>query len=147
VFLSVLAVIVLAGAAGILGVHTSTSTAAADGYRVSVDYPRTARAGLDVAWQVTINRTGGFDDDVVLAITADYFEIYETQGFFPEPSDQTRDGRYLFLTFTKPPGDRLVVAYDAYVQPSSQIGRDAEVGVMVDGRIVAPVRIDTWLAP
>ena len=82
-----------------------------------------------------------------LAVTADYFDIYETQGFFPEPDSQTRDGRTLYLTFTAPPGDTLVVSYDAYIQPSSQVGRDGTLAVREDGRDVASVDFATWLAP
>jgi hypothetical protein len=147
VTLALLGVVVLAGAAGALGVHTTTASDASEGYRLTVDYPRTARAGLDVTWQVTVDSESGFDQDVRLAVTADYFDIYETQGFFPEPDSQTRDGRLLYLTFAKPPGDRLVVGYDAYVQPSSQVGTDAQVSLIVGDRPVASVDIDTWLAP
>jgi len=145
--LTVLALVVLAGAVGLLGVHTTTSSASGDGYRLSVDYPRTARAGLDVTWRVTVDSPAGFDQDVRLAVTADYFDIYESQGWFPEPDAQTRDEEMLYLTFAKPPSDRFVVTFDAYVQPSSQLGRDARIALLVDGREVAAVDIDTWLAP
>ena len=145
--LSVLACVVLAGATGLLGVHTSTVDATASGYNVTLDYPRTARAGLDVVWTATVEHEGGFDKDVTLAVTADYFDIYETQGFFPEPDSQTRDGTTLYLTFTRPPGDILRVSYDAYIQPSSQVGRDGTLAVVVDGERVADVDFSTWLAP
>lgn len=142
-----LACIVAAGAVGLLGVHTSQAEGSGGGYRLSVEYPRTARAGLDVTWRVTVDRRGGFDDDVQLAVTADYFDIFESQAFFPEPDAQTRDGKLLYLTFTRPPGDRLVVTYDAYIQPSSQLGRDATISVLAGGKPAASVDIDTWLSP
>ena len=145
--LAVLACFVALGLIGVLGVHTSSADTRANGYSVSLDYPRTARAGLDVAWQATVTRERGFTGPVELAVTADYFDIYETQGFFPEPDSQTRDGATLYLTFTTPPGDTLVVSYDAYIQPSSQVGRDGTLAVREDGREVASVDFDTWLAP
>ena len=147
VFLAVPTCFVAAGLLGVLGVHTSSADTRAEGYEVSVDYPRTARAGFDVTWRATITHDGGFSGPVQLAVTADYFDIYETQGFFPEPDSQTRDADTLYLTFAAPPGDTLVVSYDAYIQPSSQIGRDATLAVRENGRDVAAVNFSTWLAP
>lgn len=147
--LGALALVVFAAAAGLLGVHTTEESASGDGYRLTVEYPRTARSGLDTLWQVTVNNPGGFDQDVRLTVTADYFDIFESQGFFPDPDTQTRDGDLLYLTFTKPPGDTFMLGFDAYIQPSSQIGRDAEVAVLngASDDVAASVHIDTWLAP
>jgi hypothetical protein len=142
-----LAVIVAMGAVGLLGLHTSSVSTTAAGYRLTVDYPRIARAGLDTLWQVTVVRSGGFYHDVTLAVSADYFAIYESQRFFPEPSDETRAGDMLYLTFAKPPGDTLTVGYDAYIQPSSQRGASATVSVLEAGVPAASVRITTTLLP
>lgn len=112
-------------------------------------YPQIARAGLDVTWQATVTHAGGLGKDVTLAITGDYLNIYETQGFHPTPAEETRDGSTLYLTFTAPPGDTFVVDYDTYVQPASQAGRSATVAV-VDSTTFTPlttVHIDTHLAP
>lgn len=146
-FLVVLLVFVLAGLTGRLGVSTATESASAEGYDLSLHYATTARAGLDVTFEATVTHPGGFDDDVVLAITGDYFDIFETQGFFPEPSDTTRDATTLYLTFAAPAGDTLTVSYDAYVQPSSQVGRDGTLSVLVDGEPTASVDFDTTLLP
>ena len=91
---------------------------------------------------------GGFGKTLTLAVTASYFDIFETQGFHPEPSDETRDAETLYLTFNAPPdGDTLVVSYDAYIQPAAQRGRAATVGVVDEGRQVAVVHINTRLLP
>jgi hypothetical protein len=142
-----LAVLVLAGAVGALGLHTSSASSSSGGYTLDVSYPRVARAGLDVEWQATITHADGFENDVVLAVSADYFGMFETQGFFPEPSDETRDGDTLYLTFAAPDGDTLTVGYDAYVQPSSQRGSSATVSVVDGGRPAATVHITTTLLP
>ena len=110
-------------------------------------HPEIARAGLDVPFQVTVDHPGGFSHDVVLAITGTYFDIYETQGFHPQPSDETRDGDRVYLTFTAPPGDRLVVTYDTYVQPSAQEGRSATVSIVEQGRPVLSTSFATHLLP
>jgi hypothetical protein len=145
--LTALAGIVALGAVGLLGLHTSSVSTTGGGYSLDVDYPRVARAGLDVTLRVTVTRPGGFDHDVTLAVSGDYFPIYETQGFFPTPSDTTRDASNDYFTFTKPPGETLVVDYDAYIQPSSQRGASATIAVLDDGRPAASVYIETALLP
>ena len=147
-FLALLLVVVLAGATGLLGVRTAVTSADGAGYSLGVTYASTARAGLDVPWQVTVTHPGGFGKEVTLAVTGDYFDIYETQGFTPEPSTSVRDATTLYLTFDAPDGDVFTVDYDAYIQPSSQVGRDATVSV-VDPELqpLVSVAIDTRLLP
>ncbi len=148
ILLTALAAFVLVGLTGFLGVHTTTASAQEDGFRVSLKYASVARSGLDVPWTVTVTADGGFDDTVTLAVTGDYFDIFETQGFFPEPSSSVRNGTTLYLTFDSPGGDTFVVAYDAYVQPASQQGRDGTVGVVTsDGDTVAVVEFRTRVLP
>jgi hypothetical protein len=147
VFLLALLAFVVAGLTGLLGVATTTSTATEDGYQLSLEHATRARAGLDVPWRVTVHHPGGFGKSLTLAVTGDYFDIYETQGFRPDASATTRDGNMLYLTFDAPPGDTFVVAYDAYIQPSSQQGRSGSVSVMVDGAREATVDFRTRLLP
>ena len=111
-------------------------------------YKETARAGLDVPWQVVVTHADGFEKEVTIAVTGDYFDIYETQGFTPEPSASMRDATTLYLTFDAPDGDVLTVDYDAYIQPSSQVGRDATVSVVDAAHVpLVSVDIDTYLLP
>lgn len=145
--LALLALIVLAGAVGLLGVHTATTTAQADGYTLTVTYPRIARAGLDTQWQVRLQHPGGFGEHVTLEVSGDYFGIFETQGWFPGPSAETRDGQWYRMTFDPPDADTFVLDYDAYIQPSSQVGRSGQVRVLVDHTVVVSAGFDTWLVP
>src|SRR4051794_10013205 len=148
VFMALLALVVAAGMAGLLGVRNGTAEASEAGWSLRVEYAATARAGLDVPFVMTVRHTGGFGKEVTLALTGTYLDIFETQGFHPTPSDESRDGETLFLTFNAPPaGETLVVAYDAYIQPASQVGRSATVGVMDGGRQVAVVDVKTRLLP
>ncbi len=142
-----LAALVALGATGFLGVRTGTVTDSAGGYDLTLQYPEVARAGLDVRWQVTVRHPGGFGKTVDLVVTGDYFDIFETQGMWPQPSAETRSARYVHWTFDPPAGDTLVVDFDAYIQPASQVGRDGTVAVVVDGRPVASVDFDTRLMP
>lgn len=147
-FLAALVLLVGAGVVGFLGVRTATSSASEGGYDLSLRHASIARAGLDVPWEVTVTSESGFDETLVLAVTGDYFDIYETQGFTPEPSASTRDGDTLYLTFDAPQGEVFRLSYDAYVQPSSQQGRDGSLSLLgPDGRPVATVDFETWLWP
>ena len=147
-FMMVLVVVVVAGLAGVLGVRDATSQASEDGWSLRLQYAGTARAGLDVPFTATVRHDGGLGKQVTLALTGDYLDIYETQGFHPEPSAQTRDGRTLYLTFDTPPsGDTMTVTYDAYIQPAAQRGAEATLAVWDGGREVAPVHVDTRLLP
>ncbi|WP_432560936.1 hypothetical protein [Kineococcus sp. SYSU DK003] len=144
----VLLLVVVAGGAGLLGVRTSEATAAGGGYELTVTYPRTARAGLDAEWGVDLTAPPeGFGDQVVLAVTSDYFDFWEEQGFSPEPSAQTSDATWDYLTFDPPPGREFSLSFDAYVQPSSQRGGDGEVAVLVGDQRAVSVSFSTWLAP
>ncbi len=145
--LTVMAVAVALGLLSLLGVRTSTVSAHEDGYAVSLHYPSVARAGLDVPWRVTVTHPGGFGKELTLAVTGDYFDIFETQGFHPEPAEETRDRDTLYLTFTAPPGDTFVVDFDAYIQPASQRGRSATLSVVDGGTRRATVVFDTRLLP
>ncbi len=110
--------------------HTATITRTASGYTLSLDYPEAGRAGLDVTWRARVDHPGGFEKELTLAVTGAYFDIFETQGFFPEPSKQIRDGDVLYLTFDAPKGASFTVDYDAYIQPASQQGRRAHLAVV-----------------
>ena len=142
-----LAIIVLLGGVGAFGVRTTSVRTVAGGYELSVTYAAVSRAGLDTPWTVRVHRAGGFPGPIVLATTSDYFELFETQGLTPEPDSETTGERYTYQTFSPPPGDTLVVTFDAYIQPASQHGRPASTALLVEGREVARVDYRTRLAP
>jgi hypothetical protein len=145
--LAVLTLFVLAGLLGAFGVRTRAAAASAEGYELTVEYPGVARAGLDTLWRVTVHHPGGFDGPITITTTAGYFDIFETQGFFPGPSEETVDGDRYVQTFTEPPGDTFVLTFDAYVQPAAQRGRSATTALVVGGREIASVRYRTRLVP
>lgn len=148
VALSLIALVVAVGATGWLGVHAGTASANSNGYDLTVTYPHVARAGLDVPWNLRLVHRGGFQGDIVVAISADYYDIFEFQGMHPEPSDETSDGRFVYLTFSPPKhGDVFTTALDTYVQPASQVGRHVVTEVLIDDTVVARVSYKTWLVP
>lgn len=143
-----MAVVVAVGATGWLGVHAGTASASANGYDLTVTYPHVARAGLDIPWNLRLVHAGGFQGDITVAISKDYYDIFEFQGMHPEPSDETADAHFVYLTFSPPKqGDVFTTALDTYVQPGSQIGRKAVTEVLIDNTVVARVNYRTWLVP
>jgi hypothetical protein len=146
-FLSLLLVVVLAGGTGLLGVGTGAASAERAGYRLTVQYPFIARAGLDTTWRVTVRRDTTLPSKITLAITGGYFNIFETQGFHPNPDTETRDASMLYLTFIAPHADTFVLDYDAYIQPSSQAGHAATLALIVAGHRVVSTHFATHLAP
>ncbi len=146
--LVLVAILVLAGATTLLGVRTSSASTSDAEYSLQVRYPQIARAGLDVVWQVRVEHAGGFKEPITIAVNASYFDIFETQGFHPEPSKTTRDGSLMYLEFDPPPsGEVFLVDYDAYIQGSSQLGRRGEVHLMDGDQKRLTVTYRTWLAP
>jgi YetF C-terminal domain len=87
-----LLVVVVAGAIGVFGVHSSTVSARANGYLLSVTYARAARPGLDIPFTVRAQHTGSFPSSITLAVSTDYFRMFETQGFYPDADSATNDG-------------------------------------------------------
>ena len=144
---ALLAAVVVAGAAGLLGVRSATAVGSAAGYRVEVEHAAVARAGLDAPFEVRVHRDGGFEAPLVVALRSSYFDIYEEQGLSPQPAEETSDAEWDYLTLTPPPGEDLVLSFDAYVQPASQVGASGEVRVLEGGRAVVAVPFRTWLLP
>src|ERR1700709_1582814 len=103
--LALLLAVVIAGAFGVFGVHSRTVTTHANGYTLEVLYPQTARAGLDVPWRVTVHKPGGFDQGITIAVSADYFRMFETQGFYPDAASSSNDGQFVYFNFDQPDGE------------------------------------------
>jgi hypothetical protein len=144
---AVLAVIVVLGALGVFGVHSRTVSTTSRGYTLAVTYPQVARAGLDVPWRARVHHAGGFPDQITIAVSTDYFRMFETQGFYPDADSTTNDGTFVYFNFDTPPGEDFVVDYDAYIQPSAQLGTSATVKLIVGGEVVAQASLRTWLVP
>jgi hypothetical protein len=145
--LLLLVAVVALGATGEFGVRSRTVGVEAEGYVLKVTYPQVARAGLDTPWRVRVYHDGGFPSGLTLAISTDYFRMFETQGFYPDADSASNDGSFVYLTFTKPPGVEFVLDYDAYIQPASQLGKAAVVKLLIGGTVRAQAHLRSWLLP
>jgi hypothetical protein len=139
--------IVLVALSGLLGVRTrTTSTELADGTTVAVHYGWITRPGLATPWSVTVRRPGGFDGPIIVRSTRAYFDMFDENGLTPDPTSATQDGETVIWEFDPPPGDTLVVSFDARIEPAKQWGRDATTEVEVAG-VSGAVTYHTWVLP
>jgi hypothetical protein len=146
-FLMLVLLVVVAALCGFLGMRKATASATGDGYGISLTCARIARAGLDVPWKLTITHPGGFSGPVTIQVTSTYFEMFESQGIMPQPSNETDDGQWWTATFAPPQGDTLVVTLDVYVQPVSKQGRSGTVAVLDHHVPAVSVDFKTTLLP
>ncbi|TKV57816.1 hypothetical protein FDO65_16925 [Nakamurella flava] len=152
-----LVALVIAGGAGLLGVRSDTRTATVTGgdgtWSLTVTYAATARAGWDVPLSIRVQAPGPLAQrPVTLAIDRAYLDLFETQGWNPDPSSSTGDGDRVELEFDTPADAAVFQAdFDAYIQPSAQLGANSRIALLipVDGQEqeVAAVDITTTLLP
>lgn len=146
--LLVIVVVVLAGLFGFLGDRVGVvERFGPDGHQLRLEYAQTSRPGLDVPFEVRLTKPEGLDPEVTLAITGDYLDLYETQGWYPEPTEQTQDGEWVYLTFATEGQPVMVINFDAYIQPNAVLPRSGQLAVVVDGQPVDPLSFRTVLFP
>lgn len=147
IFLTLLAAFIALGATGRFGVRSATATASGGGYELTVTYGQVSRPGLPTPWSFVVRRSGGFDGPVTVATTHKYLDLFDENGFDPQPSSSTATEKYLIWEFDPPPGDTLAVSLDARLEPGVQWGRSGETAVLEDGNQVVVARYHTWVMP
>ena len=148
--LAVLAAVVEAATgARVYGVDTGTVSVSNQSAKLEVEYPKATRGQLVSALRITVNRPGGFDGPVVLAISADYLNPFIDQGPTPEPSSETADGSDVIMTFDPPPGDTFAVDWNLTPEPVGKFTTvSARLALLDDNQnALASVNFDTKLRP
>jgi hypothetical protein len=148
--MALLAVVVLAGLLGFLGVRSRTVTRTSqDGtVEMQVRYAAVARAGLAVPFTITVKRQGGFDGEVRVAVSSHYLELFDRNAIDPQPNAATATDEDVVWQFTAPPGDELQVSLDLQVQAGQHWSRSGTVALLDDtGQRIVSTDITTWLAP
>jgi hypothetical protein len=149
-FLGLLAVVVVAGLFGVFGVRSRTVSAhaASSGVTLQVTYAQSARAGLDVPFQIEVHRRGGFHDDVVLMVSSHYLDLFNRSSVDPQPDSETSTAHNVRWQYDTPPTDTFVVTVDMEVQQARHWGRSGTVALLdTDGHTLARTSFTTWLAP
>jgi hypothetical protein len=135
------------GLSGWLGVRSATATANGGGYELTVTYGKVSRPGLATPWSLEIHHPGGFDGPVTVSTNTKYLDLFDENGFDPEPSKTTATPDEVIWEFEPPDGDTLGVSLDARIEPGAQWGRTGETSVLVDDKPVATARYKTWILP
>jgi hypothetical protein len=145
----VLAVFLLLGLLGAFGPRTEEVSASAEGWEVSVTYPRVSRPGLSARVSFEIRRPGGFDLPVVLAVTSSYFDAFDETSLEPAPVESTADASRFIWTFAAPTsGDTFVVEVSGRLEPGVELrGQSARASILVADRPAVTVGWKTFVTP
>lgn len=147
IFILLLALFLLLGLTGFLGVRSATVSASGGGFDLTVTYAAITRPGLATPWSVEVRRQGGFDGPVTVATTGDYLDMFDENGLDPDPSSATATPEVVIWEFEPPDGDTLTITFDARIEPAVQWGKSAVTSVLVDGKAVVQVTYRTWVVP
>jgi hypothetical protein len=131
--LAAIGLLVLLGLANVVGVRVATAAAAADGFTLEVTYAKVTRSGLETPWKVEVRAPGGFEGPVTIATSARYFERFDFNQWYPEPSSTIVRGDLLVLTFERPEGDVLLVRFDGRASPTFGLGSAATTTLDTEG--------------
>lgn len=146
-FMTLLVAFLAVGLTGAFGVKTRSTTVEGGGYELTVTYGQVSRPGLATPWSVEIRHPGGFDGPVTVSTTNKYLDIFDENGFDPQPSKSTATADGVIWEFEPPDGDTLGISLDARIEPGAQWGRTGETSVLVDGRPVVTAKYKTWVMP
>ena len=145
--LVLLAAFLALGLAGLFGPKTSRVTAHSNGYELTVTYPSISRPGLPVRWEVLLKHPGGFQEKVRIAITFDYFHLFDVTGIEPESTSSSSDGKTIVFEFDPPSGDTFRMQFDASVEPGVHELPRATTSALVGGRPAVQVSFATRVVP
>lgn len=146
-FIAVLFAFLGVGLAGQLGVRSRSTTAQGDGYELTVTYGQVSRGGLATPWSFEVHRPGGFDGPITVSTTSAYLDLFDENGFDPQPRSSTATPEVVIWEFEPPDGDTLGVSLDARIEPAAQWGRTGQTSVLVDGKPVVTAEYKTWIMP
>ncbi|MGH2630426.1 MAG: hypothetical protein ACRDHI_07700 [Actinomycetota bacterium] len=127
--------------------RTGTASDADAGVTLEVTYAQVTRSGLESPWRVEIRSSGGFDRPVTIMTSADYFERFDFNAWYPEPSSTTMRGDLLVLTFEPPDGDVLRVDFDGRASPTFGLGSAATTSLETRGMPLLSVDYRTVVMP
>jgi hypothetical protein len=137
------------GAVDAVGVDTRTVEADAGDTHLEVRYAHVTRPALATPFEIVVTREGGFGgQQVAVAVSTGYLELFDLNGVLPGPAEETADRDRQLWTFDPPDGDSLRIVYEARIEPAVQSGRTGRVAVLgPDGAEAAAVTFTTSVRP
>jgi hypothetical protein len=146
--LLLMALVVVAGATGLLGTRTATTRATAAGKVLTVTYPVISRSGQPSPLHIRITSDTGFGKTIRIAMCDDLFDHLDFQNWYPNPSKETGDATRLEYEFDPPDGDTFEVSLDARSAPGQFGGvEDCKVALLEESTEVASVTFHSWRMP
>jgi hypothetical protein len=142
-----LGALVLLGVANLVGVRVGHASAEAAGTSLAVTYASVTRPGLSTPWSVEIRRAGGFPGPVSIVTTSGYFESFDFNQWYPEPSSTTVRGDDLVLTFERPEGEVFELSFDGRATPTFNLGATAVTAIESEGLPSLSVEYRTVVMP
>ena len=146
--LVLMALVVAAGATGLLGTRTATKRATAGDKVLMVTYPAISRSGQPAQMHVRVTSGSGFDGPVRITLCDDLFDDLDFQNWYPNPSKETGDATRLEYEFDPPDGNTFEVSLDARSAPGQFGGvEDCKVSLLEKKAEVASVTFHSWRMP
>jgi hypothetical protein len=146
-FFAGLSLFLLAGVTGVLGIRTGEVSASGGGFDLTVTYAAVSRPGLATPWEIEVHRAGGFDGPITIATSELYLGLFDANGLNPDPAAATTTADMIIWEFEPPPGDTLLIAFDARIEPAAQWGASGTTSILVDGQPLVTVTYRTQLMP
>ena len=129
------------------GVSSAVIEVSSGGRTLRVRYPEVTRPALASPFDITVVDPGGFDEPVTLRINRRFFQLWDENGWYPDPSSERSEGEWIELEFDPPSGEELRVSLDARIEPAIQSGRAGEVTLMDGDDAVVTARFDVAVRP
>jgi hypothetical protein len=117
------------------------------GFVLEVEHPSITRPALASVFRIRVRRDGGFDEPVQIAVSRSYLESWDLNGIMPSPSGETSLEDWIVWEFDPPPGDELLLTYEARIEPGVQSNRLGKVAVLVEDEPVTEVDVETKVRP
>jgi hypothetical protein len=113
-----------------------------------VRYPTVTRPALASPFEIVVERAGGFDNEIELAVDLDYIRMWDLNGMFPAPSSERSDDGRVIWTFDPPEGSTFRFVYEARIEPGVQMEeRRGVVSLLEGGEVAMTVRFVTKVRP
>ena len=137
----------MGAAFGLVGLREADAVSRNTGYELRVRYPELSRAGISSPLDVYVKHAQGFDGPVTLRISHEYFTLFDLNGIYPAPSEETVQDGMVVWEFPPPEGNVFRVHVDWRVEPAVHRGAAATVALDVGDTFITDVAFDTRLAP
>jgi hypothetical protein len=144
-FLVALCAVLLAGLLNLLGVRSERVERTEGGTTVTVTYPRVARPGLAVVFEIEVHRDGGFSQPIQVGVDRRYLATFDENGLNPDPAEATTAGALVVWEFSPPIGDTLIVSFDARIEPDMRWRRSGQVAIFEEDEPLVTVPFTTFL--